>query len=131
MKVTITLDAAACFDMMSILQVKLSKLDCVRDVAKWKQVCSAETEMFMELQKQLGDLYWKIKCSPEYRALRDANQKVFDAVDIAEDPKRQNEISAYDVAQLNLLRYECKKKLQQKFFNSAVSEFKTGTYNAV
>jgi len=131
MKLKISIDAAACFDMLSILEVKMSKLDCVRDLEKWKQVSTAEIQMFMELQEQLGDLYWKIKTSPEYRALRDANFEVFKSVDIAEDETKGNHVSAYEVAQLNLLRYECKKKLQQKFFDSDVTEFKTGKYNEV
>jgi hypothetical protein len=51
----------------------------------------------------------------------EANQITFDAVEKA----RYGEITAKEVDQANMLRYQKKCELQKKFFNSNMKEVKT------
>jgi hypothetical protein len=131
MKLKGELDAAVWFDMLSILEIKTDVL-LSKDKERGAKSNEALDSMMANLIVQLSfEKFAEIVSSDEYEALYEANLKVFKAVDLAEDITKVNEISAYEVAQLNLLRYECKKKLQEKFFDSEVSELKTGTYSAV
>lgn len=124
MKIKGELDAAVWFDMLSILEVKL---DRIRDLEKHMRVTEEYKNMLHSLEISLSPSKLKeILWSMEYRNLYTANSYVFKMVDFAEDENKKDQVSAYQVAQLNLLRYKCKNELQKKFFESEVSEVKTG-----
>jgi len=59
--------------------------------------------------------------SKEYQHMIQANQITFDAVEKA----RYGSITAKEVDDANMLRYNKKCELQKKFFNSKIKEFKS------
>jgi hypothetical protein len=72
---------------------------------------------------QVGrEFHWEILTSKEFQELVDANKKTFDAVEAA----RYGEISAKEVDNCNMMRYNSKIALQSKFFpNKKIEEIKT------
>lgn len=117
----ITLDAGYCFDLMSIAEIKSYRMD---DLEKRKIVIKSIENLWNELEKQMGfNKLLLIYQSKEYGNLYDVNNKTWDAVEKAE----RNEISAKEVSDLNTLRYYHKKKLQEKYFNSTLSEQKASS----
>jgi hypothetical protein len=75
------------------------------------------------IESQIGmELHEKITESKEFHNLFDANAKTFNAVEMA----RYGEISAKEVDNCNMTRYNCKVALQNKFFpDKKVVEIKT------
>jgi hypothetical protein len=110
--VTLLVDEGYAFDYLSILDVKKNIRPEVE--SNW-HFC------FLFLEKQLGkNKMQQIINSLEYQDLIKANQMTFKAVNRA----KENLISAKEVDDLNLLRYEKKIALQEKFFTNKISEIK-------
>lgn len=109
--INISIDEAAAFDMLSILELK-------------KHVAETNYISFLcSMQLQLGiDKVSEIMSSLEYKYLLAANQKIFYLIE------RINEGDSFDaleVHQANMQRFYHKKELQKKFFNNDLSEQKT------
>lgn len=114
-------DYVYALDVLSIGEVKMLKLEEgeKRDqVIKHVKILSQELENYLGLNKFLA-----IYQSQEYLNLYKINEKVWEAVDLAE----RNEISAKEVADLNTNRYYWKSQLQKKFFDGPMLEQKGRT----
>lgn len=110
--ISLLVDEGYAFDYLSILDVKKSIKPEIKD--NWF-FC------FSFLEKQVGkNKMQQIINSLEYQDLIKANQMTFEAVNKA----KENLISAKEVDDLNLLRYEKKIALQEKFFTDKISEIK-------
>ena len=112
--VKLTVDEAYAFDYYSILFLKNSNgflsLEVLQTTKK-------------DLEENLGDvLVNKILNSQEYKNLLDANKLTFDAVDKA----KNDSVKASYVDECNYKRMLAKKALQNKFFNTDLSEIKIG-----
>jgi hypothetical protein len=118
-KGTITLDWGAIFDILSIYNVKINKCEGLKKEANIRNF----NELAIEIKNQIGNLLFnEIIDSVEYIDLYNANLDTF--VKIAEV---QNTIGlAKDVDSLNYARFLKKNMLQQKFFNTEVTEIKVG-----
>jgi hypothetical protein len=111
--ITLLVDEAYAFDYLSILHVKKSINQQVE--SSWK-------ECFDYIKNQIGEnMMQKIINSKEYHGMIEANQITFDAVEKA----RYGEITAKEVDDTNMLRYQRKLELQAKFFNNILTEVKT------
>ena len=106
---SIVVDEGYAYDYLAILLVKGDKR--YHDLT------------YQNIQSQVGiDLHEKIIESKEFSNLVDANTQTFNAVQLA----RYWEISAKEVDNCNMTRYNCKIALQNKFFpNNKVLEIKT------
>jgi hypothetical protein len=111
--ITLLVDEAYAFDYLSILHVKKSVNQQVE--SSWK-------ECFDYIKNQIGEnMMQDIINSKEYHGMIEANQITFDAVEKA----RYGEITAKEVDNTNMLRYQRKLELQAKFFNNILTEVKT------
>jgi hypothetical protein len=112
--ILIPVDEGYAYDVLAICHVKYTK-----------QIPNSKENyylIFEEIKKQLGKIHNEVLGSQEYINLINANVETFDAVEKA----RYGEISAKEVDNLNMKRFECKKKLQEKFFpNSTILEKKS------
>lgn len=114
--IKISLDEAYVFDLLSIYQVKSDK----SDFEKKGKILNSFFELSQEIISQIGyNKYETIMSSDEYKNLVSLNEDIFDLVDRA----NESEISKV-TADKNLERYYTKKKLQNKFFETEVSETK-------
>lgn len=105
-------DEAYAWDYLSILYVKQDN---------GMPVGSEITRVEVFLAQQLRD-FIVILSSPPFKRLIAANQRIFDAIELA----HQNKISAREVQQINMLRFKAKKALQAKFWpHSVMCERKT------
>jgi hypothetical protein len=104
------------YDYLSILEVKLHKL-------RTENAKKLFLNCLSNIEKQVGvDLHKKIYLSSEYIDLYDANLNTFNFVELA----RYHKVDAKEVDASNMQRYNCKRKLQQKFFpNKMILEEKT------
>lgn len=99
-------DEGFAFDYLAILQVKMFKLGGT-DVHIER--CKAS------FQSQIGLIKFReVYHSPEYQELYNANMETFDAVEKA----RYGEISAKEVDDCNMRRYNAKVSLRKKFFSA-------------
>ena len=122
--ITIQVDEGYAFDHLSIIEVKL---DCSpRDIicgdmtlVNEKNYAAASKNIIRQIGR---DLFRQIKESEEYMNLYDCNKKVFKLVDLA----KEDQIKASEVDRANYERFELKKTLQEKFFDSKVREVKMG-----
>ena len=104
--ISILVDECYAFDYLSILQVK-KNLDQANHTKPWK-------DCFDHLKEQLGnDKFTEIIQSLEYNNLYKSNLFTFDAVSKA---RSGGNISAKEVDDCNMGRYDCKIKLQKAFF---------------
>jgi hypothetical protein len=108
--IEILVDEGYAFDFLSIAEIKKEK---------------GANEMFyiarIGIIKQLGtEKFNEIISSKEYKELKTANEKTFNAVNLA----KENKIDAKSVDDLNMQRYFCKTALQKKFFSEDVKEKK-------
>jgi len=107
--ISIIVDEGYAYDYLAILLVKGDKTyyDTISE----------------HIKSQVGtELHGKITESREFYNLFDANAKTFNAVEAA----RYAEISAKEVDNCNMTRYNCKVALQNKFFpDKKVVEKKT------
>ena len=109
--INLEVDEAYAFDYLSILFIKKNKSkDCYET---W-------LNCYNSLSNQLLN-FLDIINSTEYNNLLEANLITFDAVEKA----RYSNISAKEVDEANMLRYQRKIELQNKFFPSKVKEFKS------
>jgi len=111
--INICVDEAYAFDFLSILEIKKNHSD---------QAMQSWHNCFNYLKAQLpNNLFALIINSQEYRDMVDANQKTFDAVELA----RNNKITSKELDKTNFVRYQMKINLQNKFFSNRITEFKT------
>jgi len=112
--IKLIVDEAYAFDYYSILSLKHSNgflsLETLQTSKK-------------DLEESLGEnLVKEILNSQEYNSLLEANKLTFDAVDKA----KEDLIKASYVDKCNYERMLAKKSLQNKFFNTDLSEIKIG-----
>jgi len=111
--ISLLVDECYAFDYLSILEVKKDKNP--QHEPAWE-----ECRVF--LKNQLPEDFDQVINSEEYKNLYDANLKTFDAVAKA---RSEEPITAKEVDNCNMLRYNCKVALQSKFFsNSSIREVK-------
>lgn len=109
--INLLVDEGYAFDYLSILQVKQNN-NCRNN---YEQV-------YQSIMSQIPNMS-QILESQEYQQMIQANQLTFELVDKAR--YGDNQITAKQVDEANMLRYNCKCKLQQRFFNTEVTESKT------
>lgn len=110
------MDAAAAFDILSIHLVKSQKSPTETNIQNYLDTAN-------EIREQIGGELFNLVCaSEEFSDLKASNEKVFEAVDLA----KQDKIPASLADSLNYQRFLKKKNLQQKFFNSNLTEQKIG-----
>lgn len=111
--INIKVDEAYAFDYLSILEIKKNLNNLCKK--NWE-------DCFIFLQDQISDnKMQEIINSSEYKSMVETNKLTFDAVEKA----RYGNISAKEVDDVNMLRYKKKLKLQTKFFNINLMEYKT------
>ena len=119
-------DEAAAFDYLAILEIKMDKFPNNETVKQsYKNCCN---NIKQELEKRNGLLivpgsFYDIISSEEYKELKYANILTFDAVEKARYGKEED-ITAKEVDDCNIKRYEAKKTLQKNFFGQELKEFK-------
>lgn len=112
--ININVDEAYAYDFLAILDVKRQK--------NIKDAEAAFRECCFHIERQIGYvLHRNIIESNEYKNLLQANIETFEGVEKA----RYGIISAKELDNCNMQRYNFKKQLQKKFFSSDVSEQKT------
>jgi hypothetical protein len=117
--IKITVDESQAFDMLVGLNVKIS--NSPKD--KFKQFTENFKSLALEIREQIGELlYYKIISSEEYNNLYRANFDTFCLVELGMDS--EPETLARKTADMNLKRFQCKKKLQNVFFNNDLKEIK-------
>ena len=114
--IKISLDEAYVFDLLSIYAVKIDN----SEGDKKKQNLKNYELLAKEIQNEIGVAkFSQIIFSDEFKALKDANQIVFELVDRAKENKL-----AKATADANYERYIKKIELQQKFFETKITEVK-------
>jgi len=104
--ITISVDECYAYDYLAILNVKHKKINNEKTLAA-KNLCSEH------LLNQIGeDKHIEILSSQEFKNLLFVNEETFDAIEIV----RHGSISAKEVDDLNMQRYNHKIILQNKFF---------------
>lgn len=112
--ININVDEAYAYDFLAILDVKRQK--------NIKDAEAAFRECYFYIQCQVGYILHKnIVESNEYKNLLRANIETFEGVEKA----RYGIISAKELDNCNMQRYNFKKELQKKFFSCDISEQKT------
>lgn len=104
--ITILVDEAYAFDYLAILIVKKSPI---------------RSTISEHISNQLSDKFNEIILSKEFADMIKANQTVFDCVERA----RYGDISAKELDTANMQRHYAKIALQNKFFNTNLTESKT------
>jgi hypothetical protein len=113
----ISLDEAYVFDMLSVFDVKIKNLTG----EKLLKTIEKMSDMAEEVVEQIGvDKYNEITLSKEYKDMIEANQRVFDLIDESKNDTGLAKIT--DDA--NYQRHVVKMALQNKFFNSELTEVK-------
>ena len=116
--VTVTIDEAYAFDMLSILQVKLNE-----SIDETKRISIEQNYRILsnDLQKQIGaDKFQSVIKSHLYNELIIKNKEIFDLVDITKlmvGPPQ-------DLWKENYNRYLAKQALQKEFFENEILETK-------
>jgi len=119
--VTISVDEGYAFDILSIFQVKMH--NCT-DPVKIETSKRGFSILYEELKVQLGqEKLSEIINSKDYDELYTENHTTFVLVD-AIRASNENSIGK-NIDLNNLRRFECKRKLQSKFFNTNMVETKT------
>lgn len=118
--VTIRVDEAYAFDILSIYEVKIRKYSG----EKQKLAQTAYDLLLSDLDDELGSIAHEIVRSEEYAKLLEANVKTFELVDIVRSETQDSIGKQIDNA--NIERFVCKKNLQSRFFpTAALLETKT------
>lgn len=119
--IKISVDEGYAFDILSIFEVKVN--NCT-DTAKVQSSKDGFYKLHEELLNQLGYVkMYEIINSQEYRDLYNENLTTFTLVDKI---RASDEVSiGKDIDLNNLRRFECKRKLQSRFFNTNMVETKT------
>jgi ribosomal protein L21 len=110
--INLPVDEAYVFDYYAILQIKGERFKNQAD-----NLLIVEKSIIKQIGKKL---FYDILISDEYHDLKNANIITFDAVDKA----KYNLVTAKVVDDCNNLRYKAKQKLQKKFFNNNIKEYK-------
>jgi hypothetical protein len=114
--IKITVSEGYAFDYLAILEVKTGKSPSPQNTRNF-------ADCLADLRAQLNpERLAQILASPEYADLVQTNRKVFEAVDGA----KRDEVPASRVDALNYQRFECKQRLQNKFFHEPLTEQKIG-----
>jgi hypothetical protein len=115
--IKISLDESYVFDLLSIYEVKI---DYSTDLDKKTKLQQSYDLLKSEITDTIGNkLVVDILASDEYAQLKQSNQIVFELVDRA----NETELSKL-TADANYMRYLNKVSLQNKFFNTIVTEVK-------
>jgi len=116
LKIKLSIDIGACFDILAIQLIKSQKSPTSQNVVNY-------FECLEEIKEQLGgQKFFIILNSQEFKNLKAKNEEVFNAVSKAQ----KDEIPASVVDTLNHGRYLCKGRLQEKFFGEKLTEQKVG-----
>ena len=113
--INLNVDEGYAFDYLSILEVKFENINSPETFESFE---SCKTFLKSQISSGLFDLIYESK---EYHECKVANQLTFDAVEKA----RYGNISAKEVDDCNMKRYNAKINLQKRFFKNGVSEHKT------
>lgn len=113
--INLNVDEGYAFDYLSILEVKFQNINSLETS---KSFDSCKSFLKSQMSPDLFDLIYESK---EYNECKVANQLTFDAVEKA----RYGNISAKEVDDCNMRRYNAKINLQKRFFKNEVSECKT------
>lgn len=111
-------EEAACFDILSVLEIKLDKFPDNQIVKNNYYRYYDDIESLIGQQK-----FRDIISSFEYEDLKNVNILTFNAVDKARYGK-EDEITAKSVDLINMERHKAKQALQKKFFLEELKEFK-------
>lgn len=116
--ININVSESFAFDFLSIYEVK-----------KDKNLSKLSAQNFTDCRNfiitQLGELYWNIFDSEEYKELYESNKRLFELVELAKDDK----VKASEVDRGVIDRWNKKKALQDKFFpESELNEQKFNKY---
>lgn len=118
--IKISIDESSAFDILSIYQLKSIYSETEE---KRQQNLQNIKELSDELIEQIGELKFnEVIESEEYIKLYIANMDTFEMVDKA----KTDEVPASAVDYANHQRYLCKSEIQKRFFNTNLSETKTG-----
>lgn len=116
--INLLVDEAYAFDYLSILLIKSEKNNFLgQSFNNWKKCYD-----YLKTQINNDDLWNTIISSQEFKNMKTANLKTFDAVDKA----KTNDVTAKDVDFCNYQRHIAKEKFQKTFFNKQLSEQKIG-----
>lgn len=119
--ISVSLDESYVFDMLSILDVKIKKLNN----EKFLKTQNFFNLMKSEIIEQIGEeKFLKIINSELYKDLYNSNLHVFELVDLV---KKEGGLAKI-VDDANYKRYECKMNLQNYFFNTEMNECKDSNY---
>lgn len=113
--INLNVDEGYAFDYLSILEVKFENINNPQTSKSFKY---CKSFLKSQIDSNLFDLIYNSK---EYLECKKANQLTFYAVEKA----RYGKISAKEVDDSNMRRYNAKINLQKKFFKNEVSEHKT------
>lgn len=113
--ITIPVDEGYAYDYLAIAIIKSENLN--------DENCSfLSSKIDSHLLNELGNIHFKILNSKEFEKLLEANKETFEAVEKA----RYGKISAKEVDDCNMNRYNCKIDLQKKFFSkNKINEIKS------
>lgn len=111
--IKVRVDEAAAFDMLSILQIKANKSEKSSD-----QFQEALNDLILEIGLNKVN---QVLNSELYKDLVNANMIVFKYIDILNSNK---DLSAIIVHLANTERYNIKRSIQEKFFNTNLAEEK-------
>ena len=115
--IKISVDEATAYDMLSILALKILNGS--------KEAERPHLWLSVELEQQIGHRHYQIVSSPEYEALFQANERVFERINAIKVLEEAGDATYID--QQNYQRYLCKKRLQKSFFSeSKLTEVKLG-----
>jgi len=115
MKINLKVDIAYAIDFLSILEVKLNKLNDKVSLSNFN-----DQKKFLSNQIDFC-LFEQILNSQEYKELYETNKIIWESIDLI----KTGNITAKHIDDLNYQRWILKNKLQSKFFNHTTSEQKT------
>ena len=113
--INLPVDEAYAFDFLSVLDVK--RRHTRSDQSNFDQLCA-------DIADQIGpDIFHQIMKSKIYEDMVKINEEIYDLIDVL----RQDivEMDAKVVDDANIQRYKLKKRLQDEFFMTGLTETKT------
>lgn len=120
--IELPVDESYAIDFYSILVVKLEFANNKQEKSR-----ASKTLQFYNnyLRERLGDTKFNaVINSIEYKKLEDANRDIFRLVENCYNYEVNMRVSA----EMNIIRWKLKDKLQKKFFSRAASEQKLGNF---
>ena len=114
----ISLDWGAIWDILSIFDVKIEESSGGNVIKNLENYY----ELSCEIRSQIGEEFYKVINSKEYKELYLANKKTFKKI---EEVQKSNGL-AKQVDGLNYKRFLKKCALQKKYFGGNISEVKLG-----